>query len=78
MMPLKVLIEPAAGLSVRVAVLLAAVLVTVPLPVSEPIIAEMSSRSRTAPLLIDTADELPRAVLLPNWMVPALIVVGPL
>ena len=77
MMPLKVLLEPEVGASVRVAVLLAVVLVTVPLPVSEPSVGEMLSRSRTAPLLIDTVDELPRAVAAAVWMVPVLMVVGP-
>ena len=40
MMPLKVLLEPEVGASVRVAVLLAVVFVTVPLPVSEPSVVE--------------------------------------
>ena len=57
--PLKV-VEPGAGVSVRIeAVLL--VLVTVPpeTPESEPIVPEKPLTSRTAPLLIDTADEVP-------------------
>ena len=40
---------------------------------------EKPARSRTPVLTpMVTADELPRAVLLPAWRVPALIVVGPL
>ena len=64
--PLKV-VEPGTGVSVRIeAVLL--VLVTVPpeTPESEPIVPAKPLTSRTAPLLIDTADEVPSAVALPN------------
>ena len=75
--PLKVA-EPAAGASVRIEVLLP-LLVTRPLPVNEPSVAEKPFRSRTPlVLLIDRGEAPARALPPPNWSVPALIVVGPL
>ena len=56
----------------------APLLVTTPLPDSEGAVGALPSTSKTPLLPITTADKADRAVLLPVWRVPAVIVVGPL
>ena len=82
MTPGNVTVAVEVGVRVSVSVPLPAALsVTVPpeVPDNDPIPSELPLRSRTAVLLLmETADELPRAVVLPAWRVPPLIVVAPL
>ena len=71
-------VEPDTGVSARIEAVPLLLVTTPPeTPESEPIAPAKPLRSRTAPLLIDTADEVPNAVALPNWRVPALTMVGP-